>query len=89
MEENCFIDCISENIQFHKKLKRMKVVALVIFFQKGSTRFFHEIDVLRVKFQPPLRCQFSTFRPGEGIKSATAVAGLGIKKIVSDLTVTF
>ena len=49
MGGNHFLVCITRNIEFHEKLKRMKVVAREISFKKGSTRFFHERGVLHVK----------------------------------------
>ena len=52
MEENLFSVFFLKNTRFKEKFMRTKlskVVALEIFFQKGSTCFFHEREVLHVK----------------------------------------
>ena len=49
MEENLFSVFSSKNTRFKEKFMRTKVIALEIFFHKGSTCFFHEKEVLHVK----------------------------------------
>ena len=44
MEKNLFSVFFSKSTRFMEKFMRTKVVALEIFFQEGSTCFFHESE---------------------------------------------